>query len=425
MNIDVSKIGAIGDGSYLNTTIIQKAIDDCNAAGGGRVILSGGIYLTGKLIMKSNVTLHITSGTTLLGSYEYENYPETEHVKHVDSSLLPRGNNTCLIFADECENIAITGDGIIDCNGDKYVEPHKGNVTGWPYKRIDAPTPPRAVFFTGCKNIKVEDITMINQPAGWSYWIHDCDYVIFDKIKIIANVNYPNNDGVHINCSRNVTISNSSMTCGDDCIVVRANSISLKENKVCEKVVVTNCNLTSYASGIRIGWINDGTIRNCTFSNIVMTDTTYGISIVLPYRKLVHHNVTFPDPNVPVSTDVGREETLIENLSFNNIVMDKNYSASVKIIIDDNPDVGCKAIRNIYFSNLHARGPVLPHIEGRENCHLNDIWFSDCSFEVTDGSEFDNWSNHGAICHPRGQHFNMYTRHVDNLHLNNTVISML
>ena len=68
MNIDVSKIGAIGDGSYLNTTIIQKAIDDCNAAGGGRVILSGGIYLTGKLIMKSNVTLHITSGTTLLGS---------------------------------------------------------------------------------------------------------------------------------------------------------------------------------------------------------------------------------------------------------------------------------------------------------------------------------------------------------------------
>ena len=109
---------------------------------------------------------------------------------------------------------------------------------------------------------------MQNQPSGWSYWIHDCDYVSFNKCKIIANVQYPNNDGIHINSSRNVTVSNCDISCGDDCIIVRANNLSLAENKVCEKVTVTNCNLTSYANGIRIGWMGDGVIRNCSFSNI-------------------------------------------------------------------------------------------------------------------------------------------------------------
>ena len=106
---------------------------------------------------------------------------------------------------------------------------------------------------------------MVNQPAGWSYWIHDCDFVTCDRLKINANVQYPNNDGIHINSSRNVTVSNCSIVCGDDCLVVRANNASLSENKVCERVVVTNCNLTSYASGIRIGWLNDGVIKNCAF----------------------------------------------------------------------------------------------------------------------------------------------------------------
>ena len=423
MDIEIDKIGAIGDGVYLNTTIIQKAIDDCNATGGGRVVVSGGVYLTGKLILKSNVTLHVAAGAMLLGAEDYENYPETEHVKHVDSSKLPRLRNNCFIFADECENIAITGDGTIDCNGDKFIVPLEGEIKSWPYKRIDGPIPPRVVFFTGCKNVKVEDITMVNQPAGWSYWIHDCDFVTFDKVKIIANVEYPNNDGIHINCSRNVTISNSSIICGDDCIIVRANSVSLKENKVCEKVVVTNCNLTSYSSGIRIGWQNDGTIRNCTFSNIVMTDTTIGIGIVLPYGKPVNFDVVYPGLKGPVTTDYGREETLIENLSFNNIIMDKNFSGPVRIDISSNPLVACKAIRNIYFSNMHVRGPVLPFIRGRENCHVENVWFTDCNFEVTDGSEFGDCAGHGAY-YARGQ-FNMYTQHVDNLRMNNTTISVV
>lgn len=418
MDLDINSFGAVGDGVTMNTAVIQNAIDRC-AMSGGRVTVSGGRFKTGTIVMKSNVELHLAADGVLLGSDDCSDYPERKDLKHVDQARLPRWRSACLIYADECENISLTGPGTIDCSGDKFVLPIPAGreLRGWAYSRIDAPTPPRAVFFTGCRNVRVEQVTMTNQPAGWSYWIHDCDYVTFDKVKILADVNYPNNDGIHINCSRNVSVSNSFITCGDDAIIVRANSVSLKENKVCERVTITNCSLTSWSSGIRIGWINDGIIRNCTFSNIVMTDCTVGVGIYLPYT----------DPNQPGTgpSDIGREDTLVENLSFSNIIMDRVCSTPVNIYIDDNPSVRCRGIRNIWFTGLHARGPELPSLKGRADCRLKNIQFIDCSFEQTDGSEFEDRTLHGACVHFDGKHHPMVTRHIDGLRMQNTDFSVL
>ncbi len=388
MNYYVKDFGAIGDGKTLNTAAIQAAIDKCYENGGGRVVISDGTYMTGTIVLKNNVDLHFEANGRILGSprcgiyvdvedtskrrdlwakvKEYGDYPDFDK-KHVNKELLPRFRGSALIVADEAENISITGNGVIDANGDKFIEKIESPTGHVPYQRIDAPTPPRVVFLTGCKNVLIEDVTMVNQPGGWSYWIHDCDYVTVDRIKIDARVDYPNNDGVHINCSRNVTVSNSCISCGDDCIVVRANSISLKENTACEKVTVTNCNLTSHACGIRIGWLNDGTIRNCTFSNIVMTDTIMGISVYLPTSR---------------PSDYGRESTLVENLSFNNIIMDNIFSYPIRIEPSDCETTHVTAIRNLYFSNIHARGLRLPIITGTAACPLYNIRFSGCSFEA-------------------------------------------
>ena len=384
MVYDIKDYGAVGDGTTLNTASIQKTIDACAKNGGGRVLIEGGIYLCGSIELRSKVELHIAQNATLLGSQNCDDFPERGKLNHVETPLLPRWRNACFIFAEECENIALTGQGTIDCNGDKFVKYRGDDVTGWIYARIDAPTPPRVVFFTGCKNVKIEDITMTNQPAGWSYWIHDCDIVTIDKIKIFADVDYPNNDGIHINCSRNVTVSNCNITCGDDCIIVRANSVSLKENKVCEKVSVSNCNLTSYSGGIRVGWINDGVIRNCTFSNLVMTDTTVGISIFIP------------NGGRPELSDVGREETVIENLTFDNIIMHRVCSEPIKVDLMESKHSRIKRVRNLYFSNIHASGPHFCTLVGREDCLLENIRFNDCDFEITDGSEFTNAMRHGA-----------------------------
>jgi len=398
----ITDYGALSGKDNLNTKAIQSAIDACAASGGGKVIISAGVYMTGTLILRSNVNLHIEESGVLLGSPDCADYPERDNVKHVDSAKLPRYRNSCLIFAEDCENISITGMGKIDCNGHNFVKLKDEYSGGWKYERIDAPTPPRAVFFTGCKNVNIKDITMVNQPAGWSYWIHDCDFVTCDRLKINADVQYPNNDGIHINSSRNVTISNCSIVTGDDCIVVRANNASLPENKVCEKVVVTNCNLTSYACGIRIGWLNDGTIRNCTFSNIVMTDTNVGIGIRLPGHAA--------DEKWP---DEGREATLIENLSFDNIIMDEIYCTPINCVIDSSPVVMCDAVRRIHFSNIHARGLEFPRLYGRADNHISDITFNNCSFTKVEESKLKDYKHHGAYWgRPQNNKIFSYTKNI-------------
>ena len=408
MIYDVRNYGAVGDGKTLNTAAIQKAIDDCASKNGGTVLLEDGTYMTGSIVLRSNVNLHIEQNAVLLGSPNCGDYPEKQNLKHVISENLPRTRNASMIFAEECENISITGMGKIDCNGTRFVREKQGEWTGWRFERIDAPTPPRVVFFAGCRNIKIEDITMLNQPSGWSYWIHDCDYVVFDKCKILAEVRYPNNDGIHINSSRNVTVSNCDIVTGDDCIVVRANNRSLAENKVCEKVTVTNCNLTSYSGGIRIGWISDGVIKNCTFSNLVMTDTVIGISIVLPDFSKV--------------PDRGREDTLIKNLLFNNIVMDKIYGRPIKIYIGQTDGTRCEAIRNIYFSKVVASGLEFPYLCGRKDNKIRNIYFNDCRFECLSDEELPNFRQHGAADWDRSHGVPIFDN-IENIVFNNTNFS--
>lgn len=403
MIYDIREFGAVGDAVTINTKCIQKAIDTCEKTG-GKVVFSEGVYLTGSIRLKSNVELCIESTAVLLGSPKCEDYPEWENLKHVESEKLPRGRNACLIFAEECDNIAITGMGTIDCNGQHFVKACPVYNGGWRYERINDKTPPRVVFFTGCKNVKVTDVTMTNQPAGWSYWIHDCDYVHFDRVKILADVSYPNNDGIHINSSRNVTVSNSCITTGDDAIIVRANNRSLKENKVCEKVTVTNCNLTSYTACIRVGWMRDGVIQNCTFSNLVMTDSNGGICIDLP--------------EVPAFVDRGREETKIENIMFENIVMDGIYGRPLKIDVD--PEAWCHSVKNLFFGRIVSKSLEFIYMHGKKENPLKNISFTDCKFDRVD--DLENYQNHEGAAWGRHNSVNemMYA---ENITFSNTTFS--
>lgn len=204
--------------------------------------------------------------------------------------------------------------------------------------------------------------------GGTFYWIHDCDYVRMTGLNIIADAQYPNNDGIHINSSRHVTVSDCNITCGDDSVVLRANNVSLKGNKVCEHVTITNCNLTSYSSAVRIGWTNDGTIR----------------------KNVMDHTNS-------AGSDVGREETVVENITFSNIIMDKQAGYPIHIHLDHAEWAKVKRIHNLYFSNVHARGPELPCFEGRPDCLIEDVYLNDCTFEQTDGSELEDRGGHGPI----------------------------
>ena len=401
LNCNVKDFGALGNGKAKDTAAVQAAIDAVSQAGGGRVTLESGRFLCGRIDLKSGVELHLARDAVLLGSTDLEDFPEVESAVW-DTSYAPRFNKRCFIYAEACEDIAITGRGVIDCQGHAFVVPMteeemaarplmsfvrkplplpEGSepiseattmVGAYPHPldpRSTSLAPARVVMVMACKNLLVEDVTMRNQPAGWSYWICGCDGVHVHRATITAAVDMPNNDGIHVNCSQNVTISDCNISCGDDCIVVRAYSAPLKRNTPCQKVAVTNCNLTSHTCAVRVGWINDGTIRDCTFSNLNITESRCGICAYLP-----------GNPADARMSDQGHEHTLIENISFSNITMNRVYGQPIRLQIDEHNL--CQAVRHLYFSGIHAFSVGMPVISGRDDCHIHHVYLNDCHFNA-------------------------------------------
>lgn len=399
MTIDVRDFGAAGDGRTMDTEALQRAIDAC-ARTGGRVILQDGVFLTGTLRLRSHVELHIDAGATLLASPRCGDYPPIA-LARVNAAMLPRGRASCLLLAEDCENVALTGRGTIDCSGSSFVTPAPPEDY-LRYRRIDAPTPPRVIFLCGCRQALVQDVSVVNAPAGWAFFVHACDTVSLDRVKVSGDMDYPNNDGIHINCSRNVGVTDCTLDCSDDTIIVRANSASLPENTPCENVTVTGCHLHSHAAGIRVGWLGDGVIRSCAFTNLTMTDCTAGISFSLPANT---GDARWPDQ--------GREATRIENLLFSNIVFARGYDSPVYMNIADHPSVQCAGIRDVTFSHMQGGSARLPRLFGRADCPLERITFTDCAFRQLPLDAVEDGRTHGSLIHKDRECHGLELRHAD------------
>ena len=407
-DFDIRDYGACADGKTLNTAAIQKAIDECSSSGGGRVVVDGGTFVTGTIVLKSGVELHVEANAVLLGSPDWQDWKDQPDARHIDTYFCPRHRSAALIFADEAENIAITGRGTIHGNGMAFVEKDPASAAGQLRRRLGLDkAPPRLVLFAGCRRVKVLNVNVSYPPAGWSFWVHDCDDVVFDRVSIGVDVDFPNADGIHVNCSRDVRISNCDIETGDDCIIVRANSASLKDNRPCERVAVANCNLRSYSSAIRVGWVNDGTIRDCTFSNLTIRDSVCGVGLLFPAGGSREE-----------FADQGREATVVENLLFSNIVMDRICARPVYVEITPKETTRVERIRNLVFSNVVSRGLMLPVVSAPRAGIVSDITFSNCRFEI-DPAGKEAYRNGGEVGFAFCQCFNgrEHGRNVENLRI--------
>ena len=367
--------GALGDGVTLDTAAIQRAIDAA-AEKGGKVILEGGVFKSGTLFLRSHVELCVEGGATLLCSDNSRDLPELPDYKCAIAEKMPMKKGRALIIADGISGASLTGMGTVNMSGDAYYEPKTGEFEGWSFKRKNDEMPRFALITVGAKNFRVESLTFLNIPSAcWTFWILDSDVVDIHGVKIFANLDVPHCDGIHINSSRDVHVSDCTIKTGDDALIIRANNSALRENKVCERVTVTNCTVTSYSAGVRVGWVRDGIIRNCSFSNIVMTDTTCGVDIYIP-------------ADYPECGDKGREDTLVENLTFSNITMDEHYGKPVKIHVADSPETYCAGVRNLRFDGIVARALEFPLISGKSGCPVENITFSNCRFTKVAESAF-------------------------------------
>lgn len=374
----IKKFGAAPE--RLCTKEIQAAIDACASSGGGEVIIEDGRYITGTLFLRSHVTLVIRENAVLKASENGEDYPDFDTYWGKENA--PRKTARCLVYAEDCEHIAITGGGTIDCSGSAFCEPYQDTgIRFW--RRITDKLPARMIFFYGCRYVSVKNITMLEMAGGWAYWINGCDFVTVDGIRILCDPHYPNSDGIHINCCSDVTVSNCTINCGDDAIILRANNKTMRQKRSCTRISVTNCTLSSQSNAIRIGWTNDGLIENCTFSNLVVTDSWYGISIEFPKK-----------PEQPF-TDQGDDFTEVRNLLFDNIILSRISTSPIQILAYPYNQV--KSIERISFRGLISDSRQLPVFRVDKGVRVSDISLSDCEFTVDDSSDL-HFENIGRVC---------------------------
>lgn len=403
---DIRHFGAVGDGKTLCTKAFNDAIDFCASRGGGTVYVPAGTFYSGTIVLKSNINLHLEPGAVILGSRDTADY------KRMPSSQFNEGyHHFGLIYAADCRNISITGQGIINGNGSFFMnsidKPHSGNDFDRKFTRQgldfmrpgsvieDGPVsynfrPGMLVVMLRCENITVQNVSFQDSPE-WTFRIGDCEDVYISGITIRNNQLIPNSDGIHCTTSRNVRIEGCDIVAGDDAIIVTGFSDEISETGVssipypsrntgnktgyAENVTVTNCVLSSRSACIRVGY-GENPIRNLVFSNIVIYASNRGIGVF------------------------ARDKSSIENVEFSNIIINtrlhsghwwgKGEPVHVSAIRDSrNGKAG--TIRNIRFTNIRAESEAGILLYASKESPLENIMLNNVFLTVQSGKYSESY----------------------------------
>jgi polygalacturonase len=246
---DVTDFGAVGDGTTLNTKALQTAINACANHGGGTVRIPAGRFLSGTLFLKSGVHLYLDAGAVLLGSTRLDDYPVTPGGFR---SYTDTYTDKSLIYAENAENIGLSGAGCIDGQGKSFQGPYKVR--------------PYLMRFVSCRDMSMSGVTLKNSPMWVQHYLN-CQDVLIHGITVKSHVN-KNNDGIDIDCCRRVRISDCDISSGDDGIVLKSTA-----DVVCRDVVVSNCVVSSDCSALKLGTESNGGFENIAFSNCTVYDT--------------------------------------------------------------------------------------------------------------------------------------------------------
>ncbi len=267
-NCDPHTLGAKGDGVTKDTAAIQAAIDGCARQGGGTVRLTPGTYLSGPIVLKSNITLELDKGATLLGSADHADYPAKTEFREPGLQSL--------VSATDAINVAITGEGVIDGNGESWWviarAVKNAGVMGSDHPR------PRLVVFDHCKHVKVEGVTIQNSPM-WQLVPYYSDDVVIRNVRVLAPAHSPNTDAVDPFSSSHVVIDHVFADVGDDDVAIKSGAInSPGPDAPSHDISITDCTFL-HGHGLSIGSEIAGGAQNIRAERIHFEGTDNGIRV--------------------------------------------------------------------------------------------------------------------------------------------------
>jgi len=348
-DVNVLDFGAKGDSLTNNTEYIQRSIDECAKTGGGKVIIPPGYYLTGTILLRSNITLHLQAGSVLSASTNLKDYPVHRYYEQARKQI---HSYKCLIYADSLDGIAITGNGTIKGNG--FHSSFNSRKESGGHSMDNRPF---IIFFRNCKNVVIRDLHFKNS-ASWMLRYENCDFVNISGITVFNHCNR-NNDGLDIVSCSNVAVTNCFFDTDDDAIVIKSFS------RLSKNITISNCIISSHAEAIKCG-----TESNIGFKNIAISNCVVRPSVVKSNFNGIGGGMGRGGLSL-VMYDGGT----MENIRFSNIVMD---SVRTPIIItlakrgtpvwsQEPKQPGIGIIRNIHFNGITATNV------GNKSCLINGL----------------------------------------------------
>ena len=380
---NVLDFGAKGDGTTDDAAALQQAIDKCTQEGGGRVLLPRmHTFLCGPVELKSNVELHLESTATLLCNPDESIYTLSAFGEN-------RGEGMMWLWAKNARNLSITGRGTIHGNGIKFMGMELSD--SYELKPLADPTfdpRPHVLTLIACDNLLIRDVT-ITEGAYWTVHLVGCNVALIDGINLLNNLKIRNGDGIDLDHSKNVRISNCHITSGDDCICLK-NRREYAEYGACHDIVVTNCTMSSRSCAIKIGSENMDKIYNVMVDNCIITESNRGIGIQ------------------------NRDEGTVTDITFSNIMMDLQlwsdvwwgkaepiYVTSYPRAVGNHKDANwrvpqgetqgrCGEVSRIYFNNIQATSENGCFIGGDTPDKVNDIYLNNVVLNLHRSTTYNN-----------------------------------